>query len=749
MSAVLLALLALPLAGAVLLLLTRAEPPRWYGAAVSGLALAAAVALAVAFDPGRAGRAQFEVDRPWIPGLALRFHLGVDGISLPLVLLTALLTFLCFVYLARHRPEGGRFRALVFTLLILEVGMIGTFLALDLLLFFVFFEIVLIPMYFVIAVWGGAGRGPAAVKFILYTLLGSAVLLLGLLLIWAHTGTLDMVRLAEAHGSGIPRGAQVLAFLAVGLGLAVKAPMWPLHTWLPAAHTEAPTVGSVLLAGVLLKMGTYGFARIAIPLLPEGAAVLAPWLGAFAVAGIVYGSLACLAQRDLKRMIAYSSVGHMGFVLLGLATLTPVGINAALFGNIAHGVITGLLFFLVGAIKERYGTADMSRLGGGLLARLPYIGSLLTFAAVASLGVPGLAGFWGEMLALLGAFHPAPTQPRPLFLTFMAVGGVGTVLTAAYFLLMLSRVTHGRPTEPLPSPEPGPLGGHGPSRELAPSGEDGRSRELGLSGEDGPSPEIRPPGEHGRPAESGPSGEHGLSTGPVPVGDAAKRALAGDEREWPLAKDERREWPLAEDEAERPLTEEEPLVAIAESGTEPRVRVSEPTESEPNGSPSEPAKTPARPVRPVEPVATETAVAEEREARSSEPGRQAGERDAWPPMPEGEAGERDAWPSVWEGEVRERDAWPAERASDADERDAWSAGTEREAGERETSPAGAGRGTVPPGPAVVPGGPPRDLTPYELAAWTPLVALTLALGLWPKLLLSLTDPAVQTFLGAR
>jgi NADH-quinone oxidoreductase subunit M len=421
-----------------------------YGIAVSALTFALTVVVAAVFDYGDAGRMQLETDWSWIPGLDLRFHLGVDGISLPLVLLTALLSLLCFVHLAARPPDGGRVRALVFTLLVLEVGMIGTFLALDLLLFFVFFEVVLIPMYFVIAIWGGRDRRAAAVKFILYTLLGSAVLLLGLLVIWAQAGTLDMVELTARHGAGIARSVQIVAFLAVGIGLAVKTPMWPLHTWLPDAHTEAPTVGSVLLAGVLLKMGSYGFARIAIPILPEGAAALAPWLGALAVVGIVYGSLACLAQRDLKRMIAYSSVGHMGFVLLGFATLTPVGLNAALFGNIAHGLITGLLFFVAGGIKERYGTADMVRLGGGMLRRLPYIGSLLTFACVASLGLPGLAGFWGEMLALLGAFRPAAGLSRPLFLVFMAVGGIGTVLTAAYFLVMLSRVTHGRARETVP-----------------------------------------------------------------------------------------------------------------------------------------------------------------------------------------------------------------------------------------------------------------------------------------------------------
>ncbi|MGI5161716.1 complex I subunit 4 family protein [Microbispora sp. CA-102843] len=455
------ALVAVPLLGAAVFAVpaVRGRAVAW-GIAVSAVVLVLAVALAAVFDYARPAGMQLQIDRTWIPGLGLRFHLGVDGVSLPLVVLTALLTFLCFVHLAGHPPAGGRSGALVVTLLVLEVGMIGTFLALDLLLFFVFFEVVLVPMYFVIALWGGAGRRAAAVKFILYTLLGSAVLLIGLLVVWTQAGTLDMVALAGRHGSGIARSAQILAFLAIGLGLAVKTPMWPLHTWLPDAHTEAPTVGSVLLAGVLLKMGSYGFARIAIPVLPEGAAALAPWLGAFAVVGIVYGSLACLAQRDLKRMIAYSSVGHMGFVLLGFASLTPVGMNGALFANVAHGLITGLLFFLAGAAKERYGTADMIRLGGGMLRRLPYVGSLLTFACVASLGLPGLAGFWGEMLALLGAFRPAAGLSRPLFLGFMAAGGLGTVLTAAYFLVMLSRVTHGRAVETIPPA--GPLAPRGP-----------------------------------------------------------------------------------------------------------------------------------------------------------------------------------------------------------------------------------------------------------------------------------------------
>jgi NADH-quinone oxidoreductase subunit M len=410
---------------------------------------------------------QLGVDWTWAPSMGLRFHLGLDGVSLPLVVLTALLTFLCFLYTIKHPPSRGTSpttgapqpnlpairdsdRLLTGLLLALEVGMLGTFVALDLVLFFVFFEVVLIPMYVVIALWGGPGRRAAAYKFILYTLLGSGVLLVGLLLIAVNAGTLDMVALAARHGAGLSHGVQVAAFLLIGLGLAVKAPMWPLHTWLPDAHTEAPTVGSVLLAGVLLKMGTYGFVRIALPMAPDGAKTWAPWLGFLAVIGIIYGALACLAQRDLKRMIAYSSVGHMGFVLLGIATLTPVGVNAALFGNIAHGLITGLLFFLAGSVKDRYGTGDLAELGGGMLTRAPRLASFLTFAVVASLGLPGLAGFWGEMLALLGAYRPAAGLPRETFVTFMVFGGLGAVLTAAYFLRLLSTITHGRASRDTP-----------------------------------------------------------------------------------------------------------------------------------------------------------------------------------------------------------------------------------------------------------------------------------------------------------
>ncbi|MEU2654697.1 NADH-quinone oxidoreductase subunit M [Streptomyces sp. NPDC007325] len=464
-------LVAAPLLGAVAALLP--APPGLkgtspdqavlrHGVTVTGAILLAALALALGFDHDDPSRMQATTDISWISALNVRIHLGVDGISLPLLVLTALLTFLCALYSYFKPPTGPSPKAFVALLLVLEAGTLATFAVLDLVLFFLAFEMVLVPMYFLIARWGGEGRRAAAGKFILYTLLGSVVMLLGLLLIGIKAGTFDMVALATDNGRGLTTSVQVIAVLAIGLGLAVKTPMWPLHSWLPDAHTAAPTVGSVLLAGVLLKMGTYGFVRIALPIAPDGMHTLAPYLAAFAAAGIVYGSLACLAlarpgaKGDLKRLIAYSSVGHMGFVLLGIATLTPTGVNAALFANIAHGLITGLLFFLVGALKDRYGTADLDTLAGAtgaaLYGRAPRLGALLAFAAVASLGLPGLAGFWGEMLALFAAFDPAEGLNRAAYLVFMALGGLGTLLTAAYLLIVVRRVCMGGP-RPAGEPE--------------------------------------------------------------------------------------------------------------------------------------------------------------------------------------------------------------------------------------------------------------------------------------------------------
>ncbi|WP_329383230.1 complex I subunit 4 family protein [Streptomyces sp. NBC_01716] len=429
-----------------------------HGVSVTGAILIAAIVLALGFDHDQPSRMQATTDISWIAALDVRIHLGVDGISLPLLVLTALLTFLCALYSYFKPPAGPSPKAFVALLLVLESGTLATFAVLDLLLFFLAFETVLIPMYFLIARWGGEERQAAAWKFILYTLLGSVVMLLGLLLVGLHAGTFDMVALATDNGRGLSTSVQVTAVLAIGIGLAVKTPMWPLHSWLPDAHTAAPTVGSVLLAGVMLKMGTYGFVRIVLPVAPDGMRTFAPYLAAFAVAGIIYGSLACLALArqgaggDLKRLIAYSSVGHMGFVLLGIASMTPTGVNGALFANVAHGLITGLLFFLVGALKDRYGTADLDTLAGAtgaaLYGRAPRLGGLLAFAAVASLGLPGLAGFWGEMLAMFGAFDPADGLSRPAFVTFTAIACFGTLLTAAYLLIVVRRVCMGVVRQP-------------------------------------------------------------------------------------------------------------------------------------------------------------------------------------------------------------------------------------------------------------------------------------------------------------
>jgi NADH-quinone oxidoreductase subunit M len=304
----------------------------------------------------------------------------------------------------------------------------------------VFFEVVLLPMYAVIAVWGAEDRRHASRKFALYTLFGSVLLLVGVFAVVAEAGTADLTELTG--GADLPRGVQLAAFVLFAVAFAVKSPLWPLHTWLPDTHTQAPTVGSVILAGVLLKMGTYGLVRIAVGVAPEGARWAAPVLGVLAVAAILIGSLVCLAQDELKRLIAYSSVGHMGFVLLGVATLTAPGIQAALIGNIAHGVITGLLFFLAGAVKDRTHTGALAELSG-LRETAPRLAGLLGFAAVASLGLPGLAGFWGEAFALQAAFRPAPGLSQSGYAVLLAVAALGTAITAAYFLRLLRALVLG------------------------------------------------------------------------------------------------------------------------------------------------------------------------------------------------------------------------------------------------------------------------------------------------------------------
>ncbi len=400
------------------------------------------VYLLAAFDYGASHRLQFVVDRQWIPVIDSRYHVGIDGISLPLLVLSIGVTLLCVIYSWDHFPEPDNPKAFLILMLVLETGMNGTFAAQDLILFFVFFELVLLPMYFMIGVWGGPNRQYAAIKFFLYTLFGSALMILSFLALYFRGGqTFDIPELVTSGGA-IARSTQILIFAGLFMGFAIKVPMFPFHTWLPDAHTEAPTVGSVILAAILLKMGSYGFIRIAVPVLPEAARAWAPWIGLLAVIGIIYGALACLAQRDMKRLIAFSSVAHMGFVMLGISTLTNFGMNAAVFGMVAHGLITGMLFFLAGSVQERFGTRELSRLGG-LLLQAPRLGWILGFCAFASLGLPGLAGFWGEFPAILSAYQPADGLNLAVFRTYMAVAAIGTVFAAGYLLWMLQRVAFG------------------------------------------------------------------------------------------------------------------------------------------------------------------------------------------------------------------------------------------------------------------------------------------------------------------
>jgi len=463
----------LPAVGAlVVLAIPKAKESiiKWTALGFALVSLALAILLAVQFDYSAADTYQFgtAIDTSWITAINAYFHIGVDGISLPMVVLAAFITVLVIVYSWNHWPEPHNPKLLLAFVLILATGMTGTFVALDLVLFFVFFEVVLLPMYFMIGIWGDRGirevpivnwkiemRLYASLKFFVFTLFGSVFMLLGFLALYFKSEealgyrSFSMVELSEigAAGGVFTGTFAFLVFAGLFLGFAVKVPMWPFHTWLPDAHTAAPTIGSVILAAVLLKLGAYGFIRIAIPILPDEAISWAPFIGVLAVIGIIYGSLACLAQTDVKRLIAYSSVGHMGFVMLGIATMTEIGINAAIIGMVAHGLITGLLFFIAGSMAHRYHTRDMGRLGGNMIL-MPKMGVLFGFAAMASLGLPALAGFWGEFMALMAAFNPLEAiGATPLFRGLMVIGAIGTVLTAGYMLYMLRNVNFGEPSQ--------------------------------------------------------------------------------------------------------------------------------------------------------------------------------------------------------------------------------------------------------------------------------------------------------------
>ncbi len=392
----------------------------------------------------RAGLGSSSVDYRWIRALDVHWHLGLDGISAPLVLMTALVLACCLVVLLRNAPPGRS--GLAALLLVVEAGVLGSFLALDMVLFFMFFEVALIPMWFVIDGWGdphdAAGRRRAATRFLVFTVLGSAFMLVGFLLVHTQTGTFDIVRIAASYQ---PRGATAIgAAVLVAIGLAVKTPLWPLHLWLPDAHAKAPTVGSVVLAAVLLKLGTYGFLRFWMPVTNPGWGLLVPLVAALAVVGILYAALACLAQTELKRLIAYSSVGHMGFVVLAAATFTVAGVQAAVYASVAHALITGLLFFVAGGIKDRYGTGELQRLTV-LYGRVPRLAGVFAFGAIASMGLPGLAGFWGEMLTVRSALFGAPALPRATYVVLGVLAAFGVILTSAYFLALMRRMLQGTP----------------------------------------------------------------------------------------------------------------------------------------------------------------------------------------------------------------------------------------------------------------------------------------------------------------
>src|SRR6476620_7250090 len=444
----------LPLAGVlVMLFIPRREESliKGVGIATAAATLLVGIYTLIQFDYGQASKQQFFASTDWIRPIRATYTVGLDGISLPLYLLSMVITLLVMIYSWDHIPSPGNPKAFFILMLVLQMGMAGTFIAQDLILFFVFFEIVLLPMYFMIGVWGGAQRQYASLKFFLYTMFGSALMLVSFIALFILTkGNSDpngsfAFSWFYAHGQDLATNTAVWVFAGMFIGFAVKVPMFPFHTWLPDAHTQAPTQGSVILAAILLKLGTYGFVRIAIPMLPYAAFKWAPVIGILAVIGIIYGALCCLAQTDMKRLIAFSSVAHMGFVMLGISTLTTFGINAALFGMVAHGLITGMLFFVAGSVKHRYHTLEIKRLSG-MLIQMPRLGWILGFCAMASLGLPGLAGFWGEFPAILAAYSPNFGLDESLYRTLMVIAAIGTLFAAAYLLWLYQRTAMGVPT---------------------------------------------------------------------------------------------------------------------------------------------------------------------------------------------------------------------------------------------------------------------------------------------------------------
>ena len=392
------------------------------------------------FDSGTAAM-QFVEHHPWLPAYGVSYYIGIDGFSLLLIMLTTFLTPLCV--LATWEDINTRVKEFMVCLLFLMSGMIGVFVSLDLFLFYVFWEVMLIPMYLLIGVWGNpARRVYAAVKFFIFTMFGSLLMLVAILVLYFHYGkttgtyTFDLLKL---YGVGLPFNMQFWMFLAFGLAFAIKVPMFPFHTWLPDAHTEAPTVGSVILAAVLLKMGTYGFLRFNMPLFPEAAHYFVPLFSILAVIGIVYGALVSMVQKDLKRLIAFSSVSHLGFVMLGLFTFTMPGVQGGIIQMINHGLSTGALFLIVGVIYERRHTRMISEFGG-ICTPMPIYATIFMIVTLSSIGLPGLNGFVGEFLILLGTFK------TNMFYAIIAATGV--IFAACYMLWMFQRVIFGKVENP-------------------------------------------------------------------------------------------------------------------------------------------------------------------------------------------------------------------------------------------------------------------------------------------------------------